>query len=137
MNFAEAEEGAVASPAGGIDLALERGEGLGVEVVCAPEGASERGSGVGEDLCFDDGEAAETPFAQDEFAYERASFQRRGLQFAVVLGREGVESLLGFARDDDGLGVDASLEGILGDGDLPRVSLPAVIWKVRSHSTAS
>ena len=108
--------------AGGIDAALEAGEG----VCAAAEGLASRailfqGPGIlhftFEDLGIDPSKAAEQPFVIDEGIDEEAFFGGGGLPALLVFGGEGFEVGWILAADDLRFGVNAGFGGIeTGDG---------------------
>jgi len=119
----ELAEGIAEVALGGIDDALEAGEGA----VHEPEGMAdgriliEVHSGVHFvriDLGFGDGEAAEGPSGADEDIDQVALLGDGGAVALGVLFEEGVELGAVFAGDDEGLGVDAGFQGIHGGAGL-------------------
>jgi hypothetical protein len=116
-------EGALVGALGGVDAALEAFE----VTVAVDEGVAEGGilvgikevlDGVFPDLGFHDGEAAELPVVADEGVDKETLLGGGGLEAVEVLGGEGVEVGGLLATDDEGLGVDAGFQGILGRGGL-------------------
>ena len=110
-------EGAVVVAAGGIDAALEAGEG----VCAAAEGLASgavlfRGPGIlhfaFEDLGIDSAKAAEQPLVIDEGIDEEAFFGGGGLPTLLVFGGEGFEVGWILAADDLRFGVNAGFGGI-------------------------
>jgi hypothetical protein len=115
----EFAEGVAVVALGGIDHALEAGEGA----VGVAEGVAERGflaefvggvHMVDEDLGFGGGEAAEGPRGADEDIDEVALLGDSGAEALEVLAAKGVEMAGVFTGNDEGLGVDAGFQGIHG-----------------------
>jgi hypothetical protein len=115
----EFAEGVAVVALGGIDHALEAGEGA----VGILEGVSERGllvefvGGVhlvDEDLGFGGGEAAEGPGGAYENIDQVALLGDGGMEALEVLVEEGIEMAGFFAGNDEGLGIDAGFQGVHG-----------------------
>jgi hypothetical protein len=113
----ELAEGVAEVALGGVDHALEAGEGA----VAEGKGVAERGFGAefvdgvhleGKDLGFGDGEAAESPGGADQDIDEVALLGKIGTEALRVLVAQGVEMGGIFAWDDEGLGVDAGFQSI-------------------------
>jgi hypothetical protein len=121
----ELVEGVSQVALGGIDDALEAGEGA----VAVVEGLTERSGGVecvpdihfvGPDLGFGDAETAESPSGADQDIDQVALLRDGGAVTLEVLFEEGVEIGGIFAGNDEGLGVDAGFQGIHGGTGLAR-----------------
>jgi hypothetical protein len=115
-------ERAVVGALGGIDAALEAGEG----VRAAAEGLTCRTVVLGspgilhfafEDLGIDSAKTAEQPIVVDEDVDKEAFFRVGGQETVAIFRGEGFEGGGIFAADEGGFGVDAGLESIqAGDG---------------------
>jgi hypothetical protein len=115
-------QGAVVGALGGIDAALEAGEGI----CAAAEGLAGwavffQGPGIlhfaFEDLGVDSSKAAEQPFVVDEGIDEEAFFGGGGSPTLLVFGGEGFEIGGILAADDLRFGVNAGFGGVeTGDG---------------------
>jgi hypothetical protein len=115
----ELAEGVAVVALGGVDHALEAGEG----VVASGKGVSERGVAVEcdgafhcvcPDLGFGCGEAAEGPGGADEDIDEVALLGDGGVEALEIFVEEGIELGAIFAGNDEGLGIDAGLQGVHG-----------------------
>jgi hypothetical protein len=115
----EGLEGALVGAAGGIEAVLEFGEGGGVVGGGLSEGVLRWVAvfvvglvlpGFG----FGGAQAAEHPLAVDEFVDEGAGVWVGGMVVVVVVFDELIELGEVFGGEDEGLGVDAGLEGIHG-----------------------
>jgi hypothetical protein len=113
----EIAEGIAEVALGGVDHALEAGEGA----VREAEGMADGGilvefvsaiHFVGKNLGFGDGEAAEGPGGADQDIDEVALLGDSGAEALEVLLEEGVEIGRIFAGDGEGLGVDAGFQRI-------------------------
>jgi hypothetical protein len=121
-------EGSVVAALGGIDAAMEAGEGFHVE----DEGPAGRDKiflgapfphAVLPELGLGFAEAAELPLGGYHGIDQEALFRGGGLKAVVVLEGEGFEGIRVLARDDLGVGVDAGFEGIeAGNGLALRVA---------------
>ena len=141
-------EGAEVQAVGGIDAALNTGEGIEGGV----EGMAERGVvldggieeiGVAEifveafdlvipKLGFDAAEAALDPLGGDEGVYERELDGVRGMEVDHERGGEGFELGGVFAGDDVGPGVDSGFEGVERRVALPSGEVgPVDFWALR------
>jgi hypothetical protein len=123
LELAQLVEGAFVGALGGVDAALEAFEGALAELVGVAEGvilveAEGAFHFVLPNLGIDSGKTAELPVAADEGVDKEALLRRGGLEAVEVPGGEGVEVLGALAADDEGLGVDAGFQGILGRGGL-------------------
>ena len=132
-------EGAVVSPAGGIDDVLEASEaGFGMK-----EGLTEGEfflrlidplEGGLPDLGLGGTESAEGPFAGDELVYEETGGRGGGAVVVVVFAGELVEGEGVLGGEDLGFGVDAGFEvggddaglAFLGDGAVGELGVAAV-----------
>jgi hypothetical protein len=124
LETAEFLEGAVVVAVGGVNAALESGEGLAVGRERFAEGGGSFGvpavhalEGVLPELGLGETEASLEPVAGDQSVDQGALFRGGGLVAVVVFGGEGGEGCWVFAADDLGVRVDAGLEGVhTGDG---------------------
>jgi hypothetical protein len=115
-------ESAVIGALGGIDAALEPGEGVERAAVDFSErhlSLGALGELVGPELGFDAVEAAQLPIRLDQGVNEKA-FQGGGRLELLVISAGECFKLSGiFAGDDLGVGVDAGREGIKAGDGLP------------------
>jgi hypothetical protein len=110
-------EGAVIGALGGVDAAMEEGQGIRAE----EEGAEGRDQlflgapllhGILPELGLGFAEAAELPLGGNHGIDEEALLGGGGLKTVVMFEGEGFESVRVLARDEVGSGVNAGFEGI-------------------------
>ena len=116
-------EGAVVGALGGIDAALQAGEGIAVVVEDLAQrrrftaGNLLAGDLMGPQIGLDTAETAELPVGGDEGIDEEALEGGGGLELAVVFREEGFELGGIFPGNDLRLGIDTGLERVeTGDG---------------------
>jgi hypothetical protein len=113
----EVTEGVAEVALGGIDHALEAGEGAVGEAEGMADGGILVEYGdlihlVAIDLGFGDAEAAESPGGADQDVDQVALLRDGGAVALEVLIEEGLEMGGIFAGNDEGLGVDAGFQGV-------------------------
>jgi len=122
--FLKETYGAIAAATGGVDTALDEGEGLGVladgftGAVALFHGAEELGDLVVPEGGFDGGKAAEFPVAHDEVIEDSALFGGGGAVPTIVVIDQLLEVCEVLAGDDEGFSIESGFKSVHGTGGL-------------------